>query len=82
MRISWIWSQQGGLPYGERNREEADSFRRHKDSMKRFRQSHPKIEAPKPKEEAETIRPKNLTRANWVGIIPMPRVQLARYSQN
>jgi len=83
MRIYWILnSNRAGFSYPGRNEGEVDSFQKHKDSMKKFRQAHPKIEMPKPKEVVRTVKSKNIGRADLVGIVPVQRVQLARYVQN
>jgi len=83
MGILWIWDKnRGGFFYCENKGEDADSFRKHKESMKRFRETHPEVIAPKPREVTETARPENSRRADLVGIVMVPRVQLGRYAQN
>ncbi len=49
------------------------SFQRHDEYMRRFRLAHPKV---------ETIDSKGVRTENWLALLPVQQVKLARYWQN
>ena len=49
------------------------SFQRHNEYMRGFRLAHPKV---------ETIDSKGVRTADWLALLPIQPVKLARYSQN
>ena len=83
MRILWIRDgNQDEFRHYDHGNKEIDAFQRHQESMKKFRQSHPKVETPPPTEKVEADKSKNQVRVDWLGIVPLRRVQLGRFVQN
>ena len=72
MIILWIRKNKGDKPSRHYENDVA-SFQKHDESMRRFRLAHPSI---------ETTKLKDVSTTDWLALIPMRKVELARYSQN
>ena len=72
MKIIWVWNgNRAGQSY--HNENDKALFQKHDECMRRFRLDHPKV---------ETTKPEDVKRAEWLTLVPMGKVELARYLQN
>ena len=72
MIILWI-SENKGDKSSRDNGKEAAPFQEHDESMKRFRAAHSDI---------KTTEVKDVSTTDCLALIPIRKVELARYSQN
>ena len=73
MKIIWIWNGNRDQFSQIEQKNDGDSFQEHDESMSRFRLAHPKI---------ETVKSEDVKSVDWLAIVPITEVKLARNSQN
>ena len=70
--MTMAWNSRDEMFYSDHEDDRA-SFRKHDEFMRRFRFAHPRV---------ETIDSKGVRTADWLSLLPIQQVKLARYSQN